>query len=138
MALVNINWNPTNRELRQFGTMLLVFFGVVGAVVYSKTGSLQVASYVWIPAGLAGLLGLAVPQAIKWLFIGWIVAAFPIGWTVSHLLLGFLFYFVITPIGLLMRVVGYDPMKRKFEPDASTYWVKRDPLSEPARYFRQF
>jgi hypothetical protein len=38
-----------------------------------------------------------------------------------------------------MRIFGYDPMKRRFENGAASYWVERDPqASGPKRYFRQF
>ena len=65
------------------------------------------------------------------------VAAFPIGWTVSHLLLGSIFYLVITPIGLLLRALGHDPMERKFDREAKTYWIEHE-RAETARYFRMY
>ena len=58
---------------------------------------------------------------------------------VSHVVLALVYYLVFVPIGLLMRLFGYDPMKRGFDPEAATYWTARDPkASEPKRYFRQF
>jgi hypothetical protein len=94
-----------------------------------------------ILAGVAlvvGTVGLAWPAAIRPLFVGWIVAAYPIGWTVSHVLLSAIFFLVLTPIGLILRATGTDPMHRSFDPDARTYWSKREPVREAARYFRQF
>jgi hypothetical protein len=71
------------------------------------------------------------------MFVGWMFLAFPIGWTVSHLLLLATFYLVLTPIGVVMRLVGHDPLERKFRPEAATYWMEHDPGSDPSRYFRQ-
>jgi hypothetical protein len=66
------------------------------------------------------------------------VLAFPIGWTVSHLLLGSIFYGVITPIGLLLRASGHDPMMRKFDRNASSYWIDHRTGGDPTSYLRQF
>jgi hypothetical protein len=95
-------------------------------------------SVAWGPALGAGTVGLAAPRAIKYLYVGWICAAFPIGWTISHLLLLLIFYGILTPIGLVMRVLGYDPLRRKSDPVAGTYWVERAQAEDSSRYFRQF
>jgi hypothetical protein len=89
-------------------------------------------------AAIIGGAGLAVPALIKPVYLAWMAAAFPIGWTISHLLLGAIFYLLITPIGLLVRVFGHDPMHRKFEPDAESYWAKHHTGGDSSRYFRQF
>ena len=70
--------------------------------------------------------------------MGWMLAAVPIGWTISHLVLGIVFFAVVTPIGLLMRLLGRDPMDRRFDPNAKTYWAQRLPVGATDRYFRQF
>ena len=71
-------------------------------------------------------------------FVAWRWAAFPIGWAISHLLLVVIYYLVITPIGLVMRAAGYDPLERRIDRQAATYWTPRKPQGEPASYFRQF
>ena len=138
MAVLDIKWNPTRRELRQFGGLCLVFFGLIAAYAYYRHDASTVAS---VLAGLAvvlGTLGLLAPSALKPVFVGWMIAAFPIGWTISHLLLGSLYYLVLTPIGLILRLVGYDPMHREFDAKADTYWVEREQVQDVGRYFRQF
>ena len=62
----------------------------------------------------------------------------PIGWTVSHVVVSIVFYLVMTPIGLIMRMVGHDPMCRHLDPNASSYWMAYNPKADSARYFRQF
>ena len=46
---------------------------------------------------------------------------------VSPIALGILFFLVVTPTGLLMRLFGKDPLRLRFDPDADSYWIKRDP-----------
>jgi hypothetical protein len=48
------------------------------------------------------------------------------------------FYFLITPIGLIMRLIGRDPMNRAFDRSANTYWIARDPRTSASQYFKQF
>jgi hypothetical protein len=65
-------------------------------------------------------------------------AVFPIGWLVSHLLLAAIYYLVVTPIGVMMRVCRYDPMQRRFDRQAATYWKPRRNTDDPQRYFKQY
>ena len=44
----------------------------------------------------------------------------------------------IVVIGLLVRLFGYDPMQRKLEPEAKTYWLEHRTGGNPSSYFRQF
>jgi hypothetical protein len=63
----------------------------------------------------------------------------PLAWTVSTLLLVLIYYVVLTPIAVASRLLGRDPLQRKFDRDAPSYWVKRDEtLAESGSYFRQF
>ena len=92
-----------------------------------------------MPLALVGTVACFVaPVIVKMIYLGWMYAAFPIGWTVTHLVLAFVFYGVVTPIGLVMKLFGYDPMRRTIDKAAETYWIEHDPAGEPARYFRQF
>ena len=57
----------------------------------------------------------------------------------SPIILGVMFYLVITPIGLLIRVTGKDPLRLKFEPSSETYWIPRTPPGpEKNSLHRQF
>ena len=56
----------------------------------------------------------------------------------SYVILGTLFYLIIAPTGLLMRAFGKDPLKRHFEPGATTYWVDAGPPRPKESYFKQF
>lgn len=64
--------------------------------------------------------------------------AFPVGLVVSFLILAAVYYLVLTPTGLVMRPVGYDPMHRRFDAQAGSYWSPRQSPRDPGRYFRQF
>lgn len=136
--MIDVNWNPSHRELRQFGGIWIVFFSLVAAYLQFKAGYPTAATVVGIAAVTIGGLGLAVPRAIRPVYVTWMFLAFPIGWTISHLLLGAIYYLVMTPVGLLLRAFGNDPMKRRFEPDAKSYWTEHETAEDVSRYFRQY
>ena len=67
------------------------------------------------------------------------MVAFPIGFVLSYVIMAMLFYVVFAPVGLVLRLVGKDPLDRRFLPDAPTYWVDARARRAPKRdYFRQF
>ncbi|NNL67482.1 MAG: hypothetical protein HKP30_14630, partial [Myxococcales bacterium] len=86
----------------------------------------------------AALIGLLHPKANKWLFVGLTILAFPIGFVLSHVILFTLFFLIIAPIGLVVRLVGHDPMNRTIDPEAESYWTPAEPAPPNARYFKQF
>jgi len=134
--MLDINWNPSRRELRQFAAIWLpAFAAFAGAVVY-RSGGVATALVIWTVAGLIAIVGAAAPHRIKPLFVGWMAAAYPIGWTVSHVVLGIVYFVLFTFVGLIMRLFRYDPMDRTA--GRATYWRSRGERTDPAAYFRQF
>src|SRR5262249_3685857 len=110
----------------------------VGVYLLWKSGSLRTAAIIWTAAFVVSLIGYFVPAFMRLIYVGLMCVSFPIGWIVSHLILAVIFYLVFTPIGLIMRLFGRDPMQRSFEPSAKTYWVSHNPGGNTARYFKQF
>ncbi len=136
--MLDINWRPSTRELRQFAGLWLGVFGLFGGWMLYQSGDAGHGRWVLLAAVGLGLPGLLVPGIMRPIYVTWMVLAFPIGWTVSHLLLGFIFYGVITPIGLLVRLFGHDPMTRGFDPEAPSYWAEHRTGDDAASYLRQF
>jgi len=68
----------------------------------------------------------------------WMTVMYPIGWAISHALLALVYFGWVTPIGLLMRLFGYDPMRRRLTRQKASHWVRRKPIGNINRYFRQY
>ena len=137
--MLDINWNPSRRELRQFAAICLpVFAGLFGSVVLYRSGSWTMAIGIWAAALVAGAIGFTIPAAVRPLFLGLMAMAYPIGWTISNLLLAATYYLLFTPIGLTMRLFGHDPLERTLDRSANTYWFTHEPRRDPSFYFRQF
>ena len=139
MAVIEINRNPTRRQLNQFGFIWLGFLVLFGAIARFKLDAPNLALGLWVAALVVPVVGWLIPSVMRAVFLGMSYAAWPIGFVVSHVILALVYYLVFTPVGLAMRIFGYDPMKRGFDESVSSYWVTRDPAAaETKRYFRQF
>lgn len=134
---VEIKWNPTVRELRQFGGLYLPAAAALFGAGLARSGSWRAAIAIWIVAAVIAITAIVRPRAIRPLFIGSMVAAYPIGWVVSHLILAAIFYGVFTIAGAAMRIFGYDPLQRKRRPSDATYWSPVRQNRDPQSYFRQ-
>jgi Saxitoxin biosynthesis operon protein SxtJ len=136
-----MNWTdatatPSLRTLRQFAGLFLVFFVSLAAwrawhgVVDTRTDALAVLGL------MIGGLGLMHPPSIRLVYTGWMIAAFPIGWTVSRLMLAVLFYVVFTPVALVFRLMGRDALRLRRR-QAGSYWTARPAAGNVKEYFRQ-
>jgi len=77
------------------------------------------------------LVALVKPALLSGLNRLWMKLGLLLGKVVSPIALGILFYAVITPIGLIIRLTGKDPLRLKFDPDAESYWIPREPPGPP-------
>lgn len=138
MKWSDIPLKPKPRVLRQFAIAWLVFFLCLAAQQYFRHHrhgpGLALAAVAIVVAGV----GLAKPSAIRWIFIAAFVLAFPVGWVVSQILLAFMFFVILTPIALLLRWRGRDPLQRRPAPKSLTVWQPKDPDPDPRRYLRQY
>lgn len=139
MALMEINCDPTPRQVRQFALLWLPGFCFLLAALCVWRWDSPTAAWLFIASGVASIVaGRLQPGLMRVVFLAWMWAAFPIGWVVSHVLMAAIFFLVITPIGLTMRLLGRDPLSRGFDRTATTYWTPRRQDVDEASYFRQF
>ena len=137
--MLDINWNPSRRDLRQFGLLWLpLFAAVVGYVLFRRTGEWPIPMVIWGVAAVVALVALVAPNTLRPVVVTWIAAAYPIGWTISHLVLGITYFVLFAIIGLTLRLVGYDSLARRKPAAARSFWHPRDARRPPASYFRQF
>jgi hypothetical protein len=71
-------------------------------------------------------------------FVGWLMAVFPIGFLVSRVVLAVLFYGCFTPLGICFRLLGRDALGLKRAPADGTYWRTRTAVVDQARYLQPF
>ena len=128
---------PTLKMLRQFAGLSLVVFGGLAAwrLWHGQTG---VFTYVLgTLAVLVGVTGLIAPAMVRPVYTGWMIVAFPIGWTVSKIALGLMFFLVFMPVGLVFRMTGRDALRLKRTAGGS-YWLAKPASRSGDEYLRQF
>ncbi|MBD2314655.1 sxtJ [Desertifilum sp. FACHB-1129] len=102
-----------------FGFMMVLVFGLVGPLLFRHSFPL----WPWIVAGVFWVWALALPQTLDPFYQLWARFGLVMGWINTRLILGIIFYLITTPMGIVMRLMGNDPMQRQWKRDALTYRV---------------
>ncbi len=138
----DIHWNPGTAERRAFGVRLLVGLPIIAAVlsvvVWWKSGAFP-AWPLWlggIGAGI-GLLCWSAPRIARPFFIVWSAFGAAIACVIGNVMLAAIFLLAVIPTGLLLRVFGKDPLTRRLDRTAKTYWHDAERHRDPGSYFRQ-
>jgi len=112
---------PTNQN---FGFTFAGVFSVIAIFGYYKSGQISI---LLCAASLAMLLiTLVAPSILKGPNLLWAKFGMLLHKIVSPVMMGLIFFVVVTPMGLVMRAWGKDPMHRKWNSDQTSYWVMRD------------
>jgi hypothetical protein len=138
MRWADIPWNPPLRQLRIFAAILFAALVVLGLLHGLSPREHLVLWLLWDVATWIALLGLLWPRIVRPVFVGWMVLVFPIGWSVSHVLLAVVYYGVVTPLGIGMRLSGRDVLHRRRPGGADSYWQPKSAAKGLQSYFQQF
>lgn len=123
---------------RAFGIVMAVACLVIAGIIWFKD-----ATSPW-PVGLAGAAAILLVLGFFWqaplrpLNRLWLKFGDLLHKIISPLVMGIIFFFIVTPIGLLMRLCGKDPMRMKLEPDSDSYWIERDDQTAANDMTKQF
>ena len=118
---------PVNaKDLRNFGLLVGGVMSGIGLWPMLRYGE---SPHIWV-VGLGGMLmvlGGLLPQTLGPIHKGWMWIGHCLGWINTRILLGIVFYGLITPIGIIYRVMGKDTMRQAFSETSPTYRVTRKP-----------
>lgn len=114
------------KQLRNFGFILasgiMILFGVVIPMLKHKPSAL----WPWSVASLLFLLAFAFPQALKLIYQPWMKLGAILGWINTRIILGFIYFVVMTPISIVLRCIGHDPLSLKMDSTLQTYKIKSE------------
>lgn len=146
--MIDLNLDPDEKTLWQFGFIAWAGFSAIAALVWFELlifgggwlgEARETVAYSLVSLGaFSALLSLVFPKANKPIFVGLSIVAFPIGFVLSYVIMGTLFFLIITPIGLLVRLFAEDPMQRGFDAEAQSYWSDCRSERSSESYFKQF
>jgi Saxitoxin biosynthesis operon protein SxtJ len=116
----------TKKQLRQFGLLVGGVFAVIGLSPMVIRGQ-NPRWWSLVPAVLLIVPALVNPGSLRFVHRGWMAIGEVLGWINTRIILGTIFYTLVTATGLVMRLSGKDPMNRKLDPRIDSYRRKREP-----------
>ena len=137
MALLKIDWKPSEGKVREFGRNLIIFAAVLAVMALVK-GRREKAA--WLFAGGAALGGLTwlLPEPLgRLVYRAWMSVAFVMGTCVSTVLLAGLYYIVVTPLGVLLRLQGRDALNLRGS-GKDSYWLPLPPPPDKSSWERLY
>lgn len=142
--MIALDWKPNTRKLKQFGVFSLFGFGVIGLLVadqlgcFDGSGTWLPSQIIWIVGAVSFVLAFVRPTLLKPLFLLLSIIAFPIGLVMGNVLLVGIYLGLFLPIGLIMKLVRKDPLHRKWDRSAASYWSNRSAVTSQERYYHQY
>lgn len=136
MQLLRLNHHPSRSQLTVFAITWLVFVAAWGFIASAQNAT-TLAYVLWVLAGAIPLIGLISPNFLRLVFLALSYATYPIGFVVSHVVLALVYFLGFTLFGLAMRLFRYDPLTRRRDATATSYWQERNQDRPLYTYFRQ-
>lgn len=124
---------PTDAQLQRFRWIGWPLTVVVVAGLLGWRVGVEAALVVTVPGALLALVVALSRTAARAVFLGVAALTLPIGWLLTHAALVALYVLIVTPLGWLLRLAGWDPLADR-RPDAASYWVERPPAPPPEDY----
>ncbi len=128
------NSQPDKKELRNFSLTFGIGLAVICGALLPWRFGYQFPVWPWVVFGLFSLLGLAAPFSLKLPYRIWMRFGLIMNAIMSRLILGIVYYLMVLPIGLILKMIGKDSMNNRFDKDALTYRViSQKPNSDQMR-----
>jgi hypothetical protein len=141
--MIKLDLNPAPHIIKQFAWFAVIGMGMLAFAVLKFT-----VGFTWDHPAFLAAVGVGVGQLLLFLvgvsivsralFVALSVAFVPVGFVLSHVLLAFVYYVVITPIALVFRVIGRDVIGKKLDKNAKTYWHERSGDRPASSYFKLY
>lgn len=132
-------WNKIPQDpktLRNFGLILSVVLLILGGIAFFR-GRAHF-GILWFLSVPSFLLALWAPRILSYIYRPWMMVAELISWVMLRIILGLFFYFIFSPVAIILRLTGKDLLDERIDPNAQSYWRKRLTQMKPEQYERLF
>ena len=139
MSAKEKNYDKNSKsELRKFGILMSICLALLGGLLLWRDKWFYWCFF--ILSMLFLFFGLTIPRALRHVYKSWMKLSQIIGFFTSKLVLAILFYLVLTPMGIILRILGKDILDINFKKNSSgSYWIpKKADDSLERDYQRQF
>src|SRR5688572_10512576 len=133
----HIKWRPDVRELRRFAVAMLIGFSVLGSLAAWRAGGITRTTLLLWGTGAALAVASFVPRLGQLAYLAVYIPTNIIGYVVSNVILALLFFFVITPLGMILRLMGKDLLQQRSQ-RGKTHWTPVKSIKNEDSYYRQF
>jgi hypothetical protein len=130
----HLKWHPDARELRRFAVAMLIGFGVLGLLASWRASGVNTGAILLWSLGVLLAIAAFVPKLNRLAYLAVYLPTSIIGYVVSHVILALMFFFVITPLGIILRLLGKDFLQQQRQ---KQWRPVRSAKSEDS-YYRQF
>lgn len=134
MALIDTNWNPSSRQLRQFGSICLVALPALAWLWSASTNVIAILTAIGL---LIATVSWIFPKAITPLFVGLMLITVPIGIVLGEVAMLLIYVIVFFPIGVFFRLMSRDRLRLKLDRKSASYWQPKRQPDSVASYYRQ-
>ncbi len=131
-----VKWRPDAAELRRFAIAMLVGFSLLGLFAAWRAEEISTGALVFFGIGLFLAIAAFVPRLGRMAYLGVYLPTSIIGYFVSRIILFLMFFLIITPLGIILRIVGKDPLQQRQE--HKTGWTSVKTVKNADSYYRQF
>lgn len=136
--MLPINWSPADAQLKSFARIWWPLFVLIGtALLYRRNGWTTPVMVVVYAGVILAVASVASRTVARTLFLGLQVITFPLAFVTSTIVLAVIYYLVVTPIGLALRLTGRDALSLRRR-NAASLWVPVPDDRDPEHAFRQF
>lgn len=126
----------SRRAEREFGLIVGGIFALLGAW-WIYRGKFTRVAHVTLPLGVGlVLLGIIVPRVLVYPNRAWMLLAEALSFVTTRIVLGIVFFLIVTPIGLLKRLFGWDPLHRRAG-SSSSYWRAYSERQRDVRHYEK-
>ena len=130
------------RDVRKFAVTVGVAFVVLWAIfafvipyLFGKGGDQPL---LWQIGVVLAVVGALAPPVVLPLYYAWMTMALALGYVMTRVLLTIFFFLVLTPVGLVFRLIGRDALHRKLDREAESYWIEKEYLIKDRSRFEKF